>query len=99
MATPTPPAENNENTYTIQVYVEVEVGEDPEPTGSYWEDIATVELPPRARRTTALTKAFQDNPDLTPTDKGRKYRILDAESGKVLTVKAKPPTVPDLDIT
>lgn len=95
MAT-SPPAENNENTYTIQMLVVPDEEAEAEP---FWEDIATVELPPRARRTTALTRAFQEDPERTPTDKARKYRILDAESAKVLTVKAKPPTVPDLDIT
>ena len=92
MATTTPPAEN---TYTLQEYRPV--GDDDAVWA--WEDIATVTLPPRTQRKTALTRAFQEHPNLTPVDEPGKYRILDAESARVLTVKAKPPEIPQLEIT
>jgi hypothetical protein len=92
----TPPAENNN--YTLQEYRPVGKNGDDEEVWA-WEDIATVELPPRAQRKTALTRAFQENPGLTPIDEAGKYRILDADSSRVLTVKAKPPEIPQLEIT
>ena len=84
--------DSDKTQYTVQKLVDIGDG------ATAWADIATVGLSPRARRQSALGLAFAECPEDTPYDEEGKFRILDAESANVLTVRAKPPAIPELDI-
>jgi hypothetical protein len=62
-----------------------------------WIDVATVTVPARTKRITAIRKAVeQAGLDITdPTE----VRLLDAESAEVRTVRPKPPAaLPEFEV-
>lgn len=50
--------------------------------GPIWEDIATVEVEPRTKRSTVIKKALAEA-GIAPSDTAPKLRALDAESAEV----------------
>jgi hypothetical protein len=84
-----------EATYVLQVG-ELLIDVEPEETFEAWRDVATVTVPARTKRKTAIREAVkQAGLDVTAD---LKVRLLDAESAEVRTVRPKPPAAPEFEV-
>jgi hypothetical protein len=61
-----------------------------------WVDVATVTVPARTKRVTAIRKAITAAGITVSADV--KVRLLDAESAEVRTVRPKPPAAPEFEV-
>lgn len=87
-------------TYVLQVDLAINMSLDGRDVGdggySAWIDVATVTVPARTKRKTAIRSALkQAGLDVTEETK---VRLLDAESAEVRTVRPRPPAAPELEI-
>jgi hypothetical protein len=78
------------------VYVlQKEAFSDGEP-GTAWVDVATVTVPARTKRKTAIRNALKEAG--LDVSEEIKVRLLDAESARVVPVRPRPPATPELEI-
>jgi hypothetical protein len=61
-----------------------------------WVDVATVTVPARTKRVTAIRRAITAAGIEVSADV--KVRLLDAESAEVRTVRPKPPVAPEFEV-
>jgi hypothetical protein len=84
-----------EATYVLQVG-ELLIDVEPEETFEAWRDVATVTVPARTKRVTAIRRAITAAGIEVSADV--KVRLLDAESAEVRTVRPKPPAAPEFEV-
>jgi hypothetical protein len=75
---------SNEATYVVQRLRIHAPGE-----GVLWEDVATVTVPAKSKRSTVIGKALQDAGLMPSADDPLRVRVLDARSAHVTTVALK----------
>lgn len=84
-------------TYVLQRFVTLTTDVPMEPQGmDVWVDIATVTVPWRTKRKTAILAALTEAG--LDVSEEIKVRLLDAEAARVVPVRPRPPATPELEI-